>query len=106
MDRDNGLEVWRPVGGRLEGSDAPVGAAPHADAAVAPGLRCNPLDGIVAVLTFLGIKGNVVDAFRRAQAAEINDQGRIAAPGKELMDGLVPKTAPTVLVIRNISRKA
>ena len=80
------LQVWRPAQGRPVLGSAGVGAADHADLAVAPRLRRRPLDGIVAVAQDTGAvvaEGVEVPLGGKTAAHVLNDDD-VAAAGEEL----------------------
>ncbi len=74
-----GLEVGRGGGRRLEGGHAHVGGAVDANLAVAPGLDSGPLDGVVAVVPLVPVKGH--DALGLEAAAAVLDDHGVAVLG-------------------------
>jgi hypothetical protein len=74
---------------RLQGRDhrldrAEVADADHADLPVAPGLFCDPLDQVVAVLGLLCGEPAAVLATRAADPAQVGDHVHVPVPGQVL----------------------
>jgi hypothetical protein len=101
VDRDDRLEMRRARRRGRERGDPGIGHAPHADIAVAPGLRRDPFHQIVTVLPLARREGAWRDTARIAEPAQIGRHRRVAARHEmPVHRGDRRPTAAPVLVIR------
>ncbi len=101
VHRQDRAEVRRTELCHLDRGEAPVADAPHADAAVAPGLRGEPFDGVVAVLG-LGLGVLVLGDTRGAARATDVEPAQREPPGREPLPARdVRVAAPVVLAVRD-----
>ena len=80
--RENRLQRFRAGGGDRFGKPGKIGDAEHADVAVAPGLRRQPIDEIANVLHFER-PHELVEASGFAAAAHIEDRVNVTAAREE-----------------------
>ena len=101
VHRQDRAQVGRAQLRDLDRGEAAVADAPHADAAVAPRLRGQPLHGVEAVER-LGL-GVLVhgDAGRAAGPADVEPAQGEPPCGEPLAEGRVPVAAPVVLAVRD-----
>lgn len=79
---DDGFEVRGLKHGNLDGREAAVAFAPHADVAIAPGLGGKPFDRVVAVLGFCGGVFVAGQALAGAGAADVQATACVPALGQ------------------------